>query len=266
MFKRIVVASGGDPEGGLYDSASRLSLPGGEIHRFHVNSTRFGDTLDALLRHVAATEADLVAVGARSHLMARRVAMMAPCSTLMVPAGSSLELHRILVPVDFSETAAEAVREATRIARFHGSSVTVVAVETDDDEAWLDWRDDPGRSRKALAEFVVKHAGQDHYFDLVVEPAHGFDADALQAGGNVEGLGTAAAVVAVAKRLGSTFIVAGTRGRTRAATVLLGSVVERVVQLSPVPVLAVRRAGERLGLVQALAERIRDSDRPLVAG
>jgi nucleotide-binding universal stress UspA family protein len=47
-------------------------------------------------------------------------------------------------------------------------------------------------------------------------------------------------LLAVAAELGATMIVVGTHGRTGAAHLLLGSVAERVVRKSPLPVLTVR--------------------------
>jgi hypothetical protein len=51
-------------------------------------------------------------------------------------------------------------------------------------------------------------------------------------------------ILAAAAEMGADLVVVGTHGRRGLAHVILGSVAERVVQLSPVPVLTVRgRAG-----------------------
>jgi nucleotide-binding universal stress UspA family protein len=47
-------------------------------------------------------------------------------------------------------------------------------------------------------------------------------------------------------------VVMGARGRTNAAAVLLGSVTERVIRQSEVPLLAVKKKGERLELLEAI--------------
>jgi nucleotide-binding universal stress UspA family protein len=50
----------------------------------------------------------------------------------------------------------------------------------------------------------------------------------------------ATAVIRVAKRKGAHLIVVGTHGRTGVQRMLMGSVAERIVRLSPCPVLTVR--------------------------
>ena len=47
-------------------------------------------------------------------------------------------------------------------------------------------------------------------------------------------------------------VVIGARGRTGAAGVMLGTVTEQLIRESPVPVLAVKKKGECLGILRAL--------------
>lgn len=260
MFERIVVAVGDTSNPNLQKAAGLLRETAGEVQPFHAASRRPGETLDGLLAHVTEWHADLLVVGARSHVLARRAAMLAPCSVLMVPEDAALSLNQLLVPVDFSEASAEAVREAARIAAGCQGEVTVVAIESDEDP-WLDWEDDPEQPQKRLGEFVDEAAGKDHGFRCIVEPEHSLTPGARAGRGGLDGLEgarTAASIVAVADRLGSTLIVAGTRGRTQAAAIFLGSVVEKVIQHSRLPVLAVKRHGEQLSLLEGLIARLRD--------
>ncbi len=53
-------------------------------------------------------------------------------------------------------------------------------------------------------------------------------------------------------RLAADAVVIGARGRTGAAGVLLGKVTEQLIRESPVPVLAVKKKGECLGILRAL--------------
>ncbi|MCC6540419.1 MAG: universal stress protein [Bryobacterales bacterium] len=258
MFERIVVAVGSALDSDLNRAAASLRRSSGEVHACHVESSQPAATLDGLLAEVTARNADLLVVGARSHSLARRAAMFAPCSVLMVPAGASINLDQVLAPIDFSAASAEAVRQARRLAARDGAAETVLAVESDEDP-WLDWTDHPEQYQESLDRFVDASAGLGHGFTCLVEPAHSLPPDAPLGAGldNLEGARTAASILAVAERIGATLIVAGTRGRTQTAAAILGSVVEKVMQRSTIPVLAVKRPGEQLGLLEGLVQRLR---------
>lgn len=268
MFSRIAIAVGSASEESLQSASSQLCAlgAGSTITRFHVDTRRPGETLDALLHHAAAERADLLVLGARSHVTARRVAMLAPCSVLMIPDGAQLRLNRLLVPVDFSATAAEAVREGARIAAAAGGRCRVVAVECDDDP-WLDWRESPHHLDDRLDEFLTGAVGKDHSLTTLVQPvertAQRRDHGLHELPRSVEGADVAETILNVAEQWATTMIVMGTRGRTSAASIMIGSVTEKVVQMSPVPVLAVKQHGERLGLLEGLMERLR-GQQPLV--
>ncbi len=236
-------------------------LPDVETEVFHLDPARSGDLLDELLQRAAAMPADLLIVGARRHVTARRVAMLAPCSVLMVPDGTALGLTRILVPVDFSEASADAVKVGTALARAAGGECHFVSVECDDDP-WLDWRDQPEHLSAKLREFVRDSGGEAAWNTCLVEAIrHSGDALAdvgLHAPAHaIEGADIASTIVSAAGDENSTLIVLGTRGRSRAASILVGSVTEKVVQFSPLPVLAVKLRGARLGLLRGLLERLR---------
>lgn len=262
MFRKILVASGGS-SCSAKDTAERLQalLPEVEAEAFHLDPARSGDLLDELLHRAAAISADLLVVGARSHVTARRIAMLAPCSVLMVPDGATLGLDRILVPVDFSEASSDAVKVGTALARAAGGECHFVSVECDDDP-WLDWRDQPEQLSTKLREFVRESEGEPAWNTCLVEAIrHSGDALAdvgLHAPAHaIEGADIASTIVSKAGEEKSTLIVLGTRGRSRAASILVGSVTEKVVQFSPVPVLAVKQRGARLGLLRGLLERLR---------
>ncbi|MBL8211484.1 MAG: universal stress protein [Bryobacterales bacterium] len=274
MFRRIVVAVGRENEQALRRAGVAMAAGAGvgeaRVTSFHVNPKRQGDTLDELLQETAALEADLLVVGARSHVTARRLAMLAPCSVLMVPEEDELQLERVLVPVDFSEASAEAVREGWRLARAGDGDCTVLAVESDD-EAWLDWRKQPGHLEEKLKSFVADALGglEPRVRRAVVPLSHStmsLGRELHQAPRNIEGADIATTIVGEAGKRRATLVVMGTRGRTLAASILLGSVTEKVVQISRVPVLAVKRDGERLGLLRGLLERLRAEQPTLVMG
>jgi nucleotide-binding universal stress UspA family protein len=144
----------------------------------------------------------------------------------------SYEIHRILCAIDFSDTSKEALEHAYALAEKHGASLVLVhawqlpayalpegAIIAD--SQYL------GRIetelQKSLDEVVARFAGGPVSVSAKLSegPAH------LE-------------VIRVAEEQKVDLVVIGTHGRTGLSHVLLGSVAERVVRTSPVPVLTVR--------------------------
>jgi nucleotide-binding universal stress UspA family protein len=206
-----------------------------------------GTPVDCLLQEAADHHVELMFLGHRRdrsgrRSLARRLAMKAPCSVWMVPEGSPAALRRILVPVDFSPPSADAMRVATSLARlagleeclaFHAYFNEAVVTYDEYDQVLL------GQEREAFERFIGPIDRQGVVvraeFEECVDPSH--------------------AILRAAEQHGSDVIVMATRGRSRSAAVLLGSVTEATMMAARTPVLAVKHFGARLGLVEALLDR-----------
>jgi hypothetical protein len=70
-----------------------------------------------------------------------------------------------------------------------------------------------------------------------------------------EGANAAHAIERVAEREQADLIVMGTRGRSRSAAILLGSVTEQTLIETRLPLLAVKHFGARMSVLQALLDR-----------
>jgi nucleotide-binding universal stress UspA family protein len=206
-----------------------------------------GPLMDRLLEFAAEHEVELILLGHRKgqpgrSALARRLAMKAPCSVWMVPEGSPATLGRILVPVDFSEPAADAVRVATSMARLGGHS-EVLALHVYFNEAVVTYEEYGqvlrGQEEEAFRKFLAPIDCRG------VEVAPVFE----------ESANVAHAVGRAAERHGIDLVVMATRGRSRSASILLGSVAEEVIVETRVPLLAVKHFGARMGVLQALLDR-----------
>jgi nucleotide-binding universal stress UspA family protein len=206
-----------------------------------------GPLTDQLLTHAADRHVDLLFVGhRRSHsgrkALARRLAMKAPCSVWMVPDGSPPAIGRILVPIDFSDHAADAMGVAASLAQRHGLR-EVLALHVYFDEA-----------RTTFDEYDQILRGQEQEaFRQFISPinCHGVEVKPLFE----EGADTSHTIDRVAAREQADLIVMATRGRSRSAAILLGSVTEDVILQAQVPLLVVKHFGARLGVLQALLDR-----------
>jgi universal stress protein A len=148
----------------------------------------------------------------------------------------------ILVPVDYSEHSKQSLGYATRLAGHTGASLHVVHVwdrPTYASDALLVRR--PGEENRTLSELIQKNAEQDmnDFLSSVTVPASVTMTHELCSGD------PAAVLVSKLKEGQHDLIVVGTHGRTGLMHLLLGSVAEKLVRLSPVPVLTVPPAAGR---------------------
>jgi nucleotide-binding universal stress UspA family protein len=142
-------------------------------------------------------------------------------------------MKKILVPTDFSTGAKTALKQAMALARPLGAQLTVLNVFPlpnyilPDGTVFL-------AEAPTLAQIATRATA------ALDELKKSLSAEGLSV--HVEAVAGAPAdeIVRLAKEGGFDMIVMGTHGRTGLAHLLIGSVAERVVRLSPCPVLTVR--------------------------
>jgi nucleotide-binding universal stress UspA family protein len=206
-----------------------------------------GPLFDRLLSFAAEQEADLLLLGhGRAHsgrrALARRLAMKAPCSIWIVPEGSSARLERFLVPVDFSEHAADTLEVAASLARLAGRP-ECLALHVYFNEAVVSYEGYEavlrGQEQEAFKKFVAPLNTQ----GIKIVPMF------------VEGANPAHVINRVAEEQKVDLILMATRGRSRSAAILLGSITEATLMEAKVPLLVVKHFGAQLGLLQVLLDR-----------
>jgi nucleotide-binding universal stress UspA family protein len=150
-----------------------------------------------------------------------------------------MEINRIVVAVDFSAESQSAVEQAMNVARKNGAELVLLHVcgvpdkpndVPDAMRATLNvyeemLREQLSEVRRQLDELGAQLSGQGVEISHVVR--EGFPDSAI---------------VETARELHADLIVTGSHGRTGFARFLMGSVAERVVRLSEVPVLVARAA------------------------
>ena len=206
-----------------------------------------GPLIDRLLEYAAEQEVELLLVGRRPgpagrHALARRLAMKAPCSVWLVPDGAPATLERLLVPIDFSEPSADTLRVATSMARLSGHPMCL-ALHVYFNEARATYEEYDrvlrGQEEEAYRHFIAPINTQ----GVTVTPL--FE----------EGANVAHVIGRVAEKHGADLLVMATRGRSRSAAILLGSVTEDTILETRLPLLVVKHFGARLGVLQALLDR-----------
>jgi SulP family sulfate permease len=218
--------------------------PGMKQTKMHYRVMNGTNRIDSLLQYVLATHADLILLGHRKRRtgqrsLARRLAMIGSCSVWMVPAESAPEVRRIMVPIDFSQPSADCLSQATAIAHTnHVPECLAVHVFFDESVIRYDEHEDivRGEEEAVFARFVA--AIDTH--GVSVRPA--FE----------ESVNVAQAILRKTEQYRADLIVISTRGHSRAAAILLGSVTSQVMAESKIPVLVIKHFGDRMSIRESL--------------
>jgi nucleotide-binding universal stress UspA family protein len=202
-----------------------------------------GDPFDGILRAAAATEADLIVLGAHRKQVLRdifvgttveRVIRTGSCPVLMVNAEAERSYADVLAAVDMSPHSARAIRTAAELRLLEGARLTLVhaflamaaglmarsAITREDIQRYV--ADEQVRAAGELLAFLEKEAPGLQNWALRVR----------------EGTPTEVIGAAVAE-IRPDLLLIGTQGRSGLPRVLLGSVAEEVLKSVDVDVLAV---------------------------
>jgi nucleotide-binding universal stress UspA family protein len=143
--------------------------------------------------------------------------------------------RKILVPVDFSEASRKALEQALQLGKVCGAPVELLHVWEPPNYLSPDvMLSMPGWSAISLEEFSVREARK--AVQLFLERA---DHPGLALTTRIDSGEPAATILRVARE-GYDLVVMGTHGHSRLHSFFLGSVAQRVVAESLVPVLTVR--------------------------
>jgi nucleotide-binding universal stress UspA family protein len=201
------------------------------------------DSYNYIATEAAKSKTSMIIMGRRGRTGLKRLAMgsttarvigHAPCNVLVVPRAAQVEFKDLVVATDGSKYSAAAASEAIGIAKRNNSKLTVISVvpaelatPTDIEIAMSD-RELIAEKEMHVAEAnakTVKEAAQKEGVNVQAFVMTGKPADAI---------------IETAKEKHADLIVLGSHGRTGLEKLLMGSVAERVIVLSPCAVLVVK--------------------------
>lgn len=203
---------------------------------------RAGNPLDELIRDINNEGAELAVIGQREdgrhNIQARKLARKAPCPVLVVPEEAEAKMDHIMVPIDFSNTSAEALQTALAIREAVNPQAQITCVHVysmpDLSPYLLQRTPDEMRTmvendrREAIDIFLRDHVGDD---------IHSVDTQLI----SKELPGIAHYLMEYADETEVDFIVIGAKGHSKLELLLLGSVTENLlVDNEEIPTLVVK--------------------------
>jgi nucleotide-binding universal stress UspA family protein len=221
-----------------------------------------GAAADVILRYAKNNDIDLIVMGTHGrrglgHLflgsVAEEVVRLANCPVLTIREREELQqvdgLSRILVPVDYSEHATEALSYAKEIAATYGAKLQLLHVI----------EETAVPSFYCMGE-VASHMRQEGLRDQAIlemerlcDETSGPEVDTELH--TIEGYATHD-IVEFAKESSSDLIMIATHGLTGIKHLLLGSVAEKVVRMAPCPVFTVKAFGKSLITGNRASDRV----------
>lgn len=219
-----------------------------------------GSPLFELLRHTKDSDIDLIVMAKKNEpaevgSLPEKLIRKAPCSVLLVPEKAKPAFSNILSPTDFSEGSIDAMDVAVAFASaggideiysLHAYTVPVGYYKT-------------GKSQEEFAEIMKGHAEKNFNNFLHKEICQTGSVCLIK---DLKGIEVtpifmlekkpAKAIEEVVKNHNIDLLVIGARGRRAGAGVLLGSVTEHQIKTTTIPILAVKKKGSGLSILEAI--------------
>ena len=177
--------------------------------------------------------------------LARRITRKATCSVLVLPDEFQIKADTILVPVRNSDCSAGALDVACGIAA--ATKAEVIALNVFQVHAGYSRVGTNLEEHQALLETAAQHECE----KLLKRTDTRTVKVRCECAADLQHQPVPVILQAIEK-VSADLVVIGARGRTGAAGVLLGTVTEQLIRESPLPVLAVKKKGECLGILRAL--------------
>jgi nucleotide-binding universal stress UspA family protein len=219
-----------------------------------------GPLSDRLLAFATEFQADLVLVGSQRRTLGARLAMVAACSVAVLPDERPSPLTHVLVAFDFSPAATETLSWATRLVAADPTiRCTALHVMTHEStELFAGHESEEAQAAEMARIIATANVHGVAIASRLARPVRGADigtSHPFSLPAAIQGSDVAHTILSEAAACGADCVVLSTRGRSRSASILLGSVAEKVVERAEVPVLIGKHGPRNLGLVEILLGR-----------
>jgi nucleotide-binding universal stress UspA family protein len=230
------------------------SSPHGKLNAEYELKIVDGNPTEQLLKWAKIKEVDLLVLGKKlsfesSGISASKIAKLAPCSVFFIPEAMQNEPHYFVVPVDFSQPSKIALNQGINVGRFYNEAEIRCVHFYDIPSGYSTI----GKSYEEFADIMKQNAVKEfEKFIATIETKNTeIKCDfVLSKSDNV-----AEEVFKYALKNQASGIIMGSRGRTLAASIILGSVAEKVLVInSHLPIFIAKDKNHNMGFFEALID------------
>ncbi|MBN2012542.1 universal stress protein [candidate division KSB1 bacterium] len=209
-----------------------------------------GKRLFTFLSYIRDYDIDVVLAGRQDNknsetVFPERLARKAPCSVLIIPSTSEISIKKVMVACDFSEQSLDALDVAIAFAKAVGLNEVIC---THIYQLPLGYYK-TGKTREEFSEIMFRNAEQE--FKSFIKRADLKDLSVKSIIEESNGK-MASSLAQVMEREKVDLLTIGSRGRSASAAILLGSLTEHLLWTSQVPIIAVKKKGANMQLIEAL--------------
>ena len=224
-----------------------------------------GNPFTELLKHCRDKETDLLVMGKKPKkygqgVMVRKMARKGPCSLLVVPQTASLDIDRIMLPIDFSDYSRDAIFKASNLCKNIPNSTLMLEHVYQSANWYLDqmhettFEVEEHLQKRETLELKLENYYQDKLNNFLRE----FDlanislVTKLTSHFNRQD-SISYLIMKDAHELEANLMIMGAKGKSRPLAVLMGSVAEKINRLNKkIPLLILRKKGDNTSLIRAL--------------
>lgn len=195
---------------------------------------------------IAGEKINLKGTGVFTYRLARR----AKCSLMIIPENTKPTINKLLVPIDFSTYAKNALEEAIALVRRLDNDVQIICQNVFRVPVGYHYTN---KSYEQFAERMKKHAkeGYEKFIKKIdteginITECYTLDEDSSPVN----------AIYEKAQALEVDMILFGAKGRSSTTALFMGSLAERLIQIdNKIPMLIVRPKGKAAGWIEMLRE------------
>lgn len=210
-----------------------------------------GNSVKKILRFANLNRIDLIIMGKKPIEESRKahtaqVTNAARCSVLLVPRKAKISLNKMMIPIDFSNSAKMAMDKAMQIQQNNKAEVVLQHVYFVPSGYHAS-----GKTYEEFAKIVEKNAGNEYRKFM---KAGGFNVDSQPMLYTLDDDNKPSdRIYKISEEQGAELIVLASRGRTKMAALLLGSTAVGLIKYNDaIPYLIVKDKRESMGVFEAL--------------